>query len=166
MAVLGRHLSATLLAYSAALSLATTDDARAQSDSSWTPPVAAGRRIRVALSDSASRALRGTYQGVAADSVRISFAPGMIMSVPTSQIVYVDESLGRPRWSFAAIGFLGGALLGGSVGAWSGGRNDDTGLGAAVGLVAGVFLGAPVGGITCAIVAPERWARHYNPARR
>jgi len=147
------------------LALATVRPANAQS-ALWVPPVSQGKNVRIGVADSTITLTKGRYWGVTADSVRVELARGATAAVAIPRIVYIDESSGRSRWRFAAIGALVGATVGGAIGAMSGEHEDPGGIGGLVGLIAGGIAGAPLGAIAGFVLAPERWTRHWNPARR
>ena len=102
----------------------------------------------------------GQVHSVDSDTLRLQLARDDIqLAIPTESIVQVWVADGRKRnlWKGVKFGVLGGALLGGIVGATREICIETCGSAAPLGLLLGVPLGALVGGIIGSQSESDRW---------
>ena len=102
----------------------------------------------------------GQVQSVDPDTLRLQLARDDIqLAIPTESIVQVWVADGRKRnlWKGVKFGVLGGALLGGIVGATQEICFDTCVSAAPVGFLLGVPVGAVVGGIIGSQSESDRW---------
>jgi len=123
------------------------------------PPLALGTRVRVVEREPGPTRI-GVYRGADQSALTLGI-DSTTLTIPREQIVRLEQSLGRkPSLPGGIVGALLGALAGGAVGCLA--NEDDYGVfcagqddtkvivGAAVGGVAGAFLGAM-------LFRTERW---------
>jgi hypothetical protein len=143
---------------------------RSASSQSLTGPAAIGlgaqpgARVRVFQPDSATGSQAGTVVAVGQDGMTVRRDhPGDSLAIGFARIDRLDLSRGRHGHALIGlgIGVVGGALVGGALGASSGNSNgyqifnkhDDAILGAVLGGLAGAVVGPVIG----ALVRTERW---------
>jgi hypothetical protein len=143
---------------------------RSASSQSLTGPAAIGlgaqpgARVRVFQPDSATGAQAGTVVAVGQDGMAVRRDhPGDSLAIGFARIDRLDLSRGRHGHALIGlgVGVVGGALVGGVLGASSGNsggyqvfnKHDDTILGAVVGGLVGAVIGPIIG----ALVRTERW---------
>jgi hypothetical protein len=120
--------------------------------------VAIGARVRV--SDVESRGWRvGTLGSV--DNGRLLLHSKQDESIPTSNLIAVQRSLGHRRLDGGFIGGPIGLVIGGAVGYGIGNSasssNQPHGSQRSVGIVIGAAAGTALGAVIGAALAPERW---------
>ena len=149
----------------ACMALAPSPSAHAQTSQSWTPTVAVGSRVRVAVDSPAVSSVIGEYRGAERNALHLTVRGHGAMAIPVRRVIYLDASGGRERMRYALKWGLYGAGIGAIAGALIGEQEDPGGAGGIAGMIGGAFLGLPLGAITGAVWAPERWIRHFNQAR-
>jgi len=129
-------------------------------DTPGIPPLAPGVRVRIVAPDVSAGKVIGTITAVDEESVTLDVpGRGAAVSVPRDKITHLDVSEGpRSRWinaAFgAAVGALGGAIVGGNHKSSLFHGDYSTGEAATDGGVLGALVGAAVG----ALIPPgERW---------
>jgi hypothetical protein len=162
-----RHPFALSVALVIVLGTATGPSASSQS---LTAPAAIslgaqpGARVRVAQPDSTAGSQIGTVVAVGQDGITVRRDhPGDSLAIGFARIQRLDLSRGRHGHALIGlgVGVVGGALVGGLLGASSGNsggfqvlnKHDDTILGAVLGGLAGAVVGPIVG----AVIRTERW---------
>lgn len=126
-----------------------------------------GARVRVTAPTLLPERVVGRVIARTPDGLAISKDQGRVqVSFAPEQIEMLEVSEGRQRLRWSVLGGLGGMVAGGSIGAWQGGRNDPSGFGAALGLIGGSMVGLLAGAISGAILAPERWERYLFSGTR
>lgn len=139
--------------------------ANAQSNARWTPTVAVGSRVRVAVDSPAVSRLTGEYRGFARDAIHLTLRDHGAMAIPVRRVIYLDASGGRDRLRYSLKWGLYGAAAGALAGALIGESEDPGGAEGLAGFLGGAIAGLPIGAIAGAIWAPERWIRHFNFSR-
>jgi hypothetical protein len=146
---------------------ATTPSASSQS---LTAPAAIslgaqpGARVRVVRSDSTTSSQTGTVVAVGPDGMTVRRDhPGDSLAIGFARLERLDLSRGRHGHALIGlgVGVVGGALVGGLLGASTGNsgglqilsKHDDTIIGAVLGGLTGAIVGPIVG----AVIRTERW---------
>jgi hypothetical protein len=124
-----------------------------------------GSRVRLTAPSIAEHPLVGRVAGLTVDSLLLERGGGARLQIDSREVRALSVSAGHDRWRGALIGAGIGLLTGGVLGARAAGHNDDTGLAAFVGFVAGVVVGTPLGAGVGALAAPERWIALPVPPR-
>lgn len=121
-------------------------------------PLPAGERARIYAGRATIEPVVGRV--VASDSAGVSLVFGRaaaMLWLPVSQIRMIELSEGHPRLSWgvmgAGVGLVGGMLLGAAIGQ----AVEPSGWGVLIGIELGVLLGPIAGGVVGAVVAPEQW---------
>jgi len=125
----------------------------------WAGPLGAGTRVRVTAPSIVPEPVTGVFLSAERDSIRMTAHEGgfrMAIPMATVQQLEVSDGRARGRWARwgALAGAIGGTLIGGSGGSGTDHAADDWGR------VGGLLLGAPLGAVAGAVLAPERWRTH------
>jgi len=142
------------------LALTATASAQGQDNTSASPVLAVGSRVRITSTATPGRT-RGMVQALDESVVTLATDTGVI-KMPLTSITALDVSLGRKRnWlKGAAIGLVGGLILGSLTplaerDVLNGSDGTTRGEAIAGGAFTGVLFGAGIG----AVIRTERWSK-------
>ncbi|MBA3890243.1 MAG: hypothetical protein H0X64_06910 [Gemmatimonadaceae bacterium] len=119
--------------------------------------VGAGSTVRVTAPSVLPERMTGTFISAFGDTIRVAGRGGNLhFALPFPAVQRLEVSSGRERMKWMWIGAGAGAIIGPVVGGImaKGGNTQDA---EAWGRLGGLVIGAPIGAIAGAVLAPERW---------